>query len=159
MCKQQICKTIFWVNQNEQNVNFSPPYVNHKILVIPKSFIKSLHVTAYFYGLITSPTFLVQSVEVTFSVKKRFTWFTLVYTGLHPFAPRCAPLSCTKRGDLVREPHNAARNRCDATCWLDCFGDQAHSAQRQAVHIMLMTVSPLIAVLIISKNDWSPKTY
>ena len=43
---------------------------------------------------------------------------------------RCAPLSCPKRGDLVREPHNAARNRCNATCWLDHCGDQAHSAQR-----------------------------
>ncbi len=43
---------------------------------------------------------------------------------------RCAPLSCPKRGDLVREPHNAARNRCDATCWLDHCCDQAHSAQR-----------------------------
>ena len=66
---------------------------------------------------------------------------------------RCAPLSCAKRGDLVREPQNAARNCCDATCWLDYFGDQAHSAQRQAVGIMLMTVSPHRADLIISNHD------
>jgi len=49
---------------------------------------------------------------------------------------RCAPLSCPKRGDLVREPHNASRNHCDATCWLDYCGDNAHSVQRQALRMM-----------------------
>ncbi len=43
---------------------------------------------------------------------------------------RCALLSCAKRGDLVRESHNAVRNRCDATCWRDYLGDQAHSVRR-----------------------------
>jgi hypothetical protein len=49
--------------------------------------------SSYFDGLITCPTFLVQSVQVTFLGKKRlhdlfnFT-STLVYTVLHPFAPR-----------------------------------------------------------------------
>lgn len=49
---------------------------------------------------------------------------------------RCAPLSCPKRGDLVREPHNAARNHCYATYWLDYCGDKAQSVQRQAMRIM-----------------------
>ena len=87
MCKPKICKTISWVNHNEPNVNFSPPYANHKILVIPKSFTKSLHVTAYFCGLITCPTFLVQSGEVTFWGEKSLHglhWFTQVYIRLPP---------------------------------------------------------------------------
>ena len=90
MCKPKICKTISWVNQNEPNVNFLPPYANHKILVIPKSFAKSLSVTAYFYGLITCPTFLVQSVEVTFWGEKKVY---MVYTGLHRFTSVCPPMS------------------------------------------------------------------
>ena len=89
MCKPKICKTISGVNQNEPNVNFSPPYANHKILVIPKSFTKSLRVTAYFYGLITRPTFLVQSVEVTFLGEKKVY---MVYTGLHRFTSVCPPM-------------------------------------------------------------------
>ena len=89
MCKPKICKTISWVNQNEPNVNFSPPYANHKILVIPKSFTKSLRVTAYFYGLITCPTFLVQSGEVTFLGEKKVY---MVYTGLHRFTSVCPPM-------------------------------------------------------------------
>ena len=89
MCKPKICKTISWVNQNEPNVNFLPPYANHKILVIPKSFTKSLRVTAYFYGLITCPTFLVQSVEVTFWGEKKVY---MVYTGLHRFTSVCPPM-------------------------------------------------------------------
>ena len=93
MCKPKICKTISWVNQNEPNVNFLPPYANHKILVIPKSFTKSLRVTAYFYGLITCPTFLVQSVEVTFWGEKKVY---MVYTGLHRFTSVCPPM------DIVR---------------------------------------------------------
>ena len=89
MCKPKICKTISGVNQNEPNVNFSPPYANHKILVIPKSFTKSLRVTAYFYGLITCPTFLVQSGEVTFLGEKKVY---MVYTGLHRFTSVCPPM-------------------------------------------------------------------
>ena len=89
MCKPKICKTISGVNQNEPNVNFSPPYANHKILVIPKSIAKSLRVTAYFYGLITCPTFLVQSVEVTFWGEKKVY---MVYTGLHWFTSVCPPM-------------------------------------------------------------------
>ena len=89
MCKPNICKTISSVNQNKPNVNFSPPYANHKILVIPKSFTKSLRVTAYFYGLITCPTFLVQSVEVTFLGEKKVY---MVYTGLHRFTSVCPPM-------------------------------------------------------------------
>ena len=68
---------------------------------------------------------------------------------------RCAPLSCTKRGDLVREPHNSGRNRCDATCWLDHCGDQAHSVQRQAAAMRMMHshhANDSKAVLIISNN-------
>ena len=89
MCKPKICKTISWVNQNEPNVNFSPPYANHKILVIPKSFTKSLRVTSYFYVLITCPTFLVQSVQVTFLGEKKVY---MVYTGLHRFTSVCPPM-------------------------------------------------------------------
>ena len=89
MCKPKICKTISWVNQNEPNVNFSPPYANHKILVIPKSFTKSLRVTSYFYVLITCPTFLVQSVQVTFLGEKTVY---MVYTGLHRFTSVCPPM-------------------------------------------------------------------
>ena len=89
MCKPKISKTISGVNQNEPNVNFSPPYANHKILVIPKSFTKSLRVTAYFYGLITCPTFFVQSVEVTFLGEKKVY---MVYTGLHRFTSVCPPM-------------------------------------------------------------------
>ena len=97
MCKPKICKTIFRVNQNEPNVNFLPPYANHKILVIPKSFTKSLRVTAYFYGLITCPTFLVQSVEVTFWGEKKVY---MVYTGLHRFTSVCPPM-CDDRKALL----------------------------------------------------------
>ena len=50
---------------------------------------------------------------------------------------RSAPLSCKKRGDIVRELDNASRNRCDATRWRDDFSDQAHSRQRQAGHMHL----------------------
>ncbi len=77
------------LNQNELNVNLSPPYANHKILVIPKSFAKSFRVTSYFYGLITNPTFLVQSVEVTFSGEKKVY---MVYTGLHRVTSVCPPM-------------------------------------------------------------------
>ncbi len=67
---------------------------------------------------------------------------------------RCAPLSCAKRGDLAREPHNAARNRCNATFWLDHNGDHAHSVQRQAVrmHSHPSCANDNRAVLIISIN-------
>ena len=40
--------------------------------------------TAYFDELITCPTFLVQSEDVTFLGKKWFTWFTQVYIPLPP---------------------------------------------------------------------------
>ncbi len=50
--------------------------------MIPKSFAKFRTNTAYFYGVITCPTFLVQSVEVTFSAQKKFT---LVYIRLPPY--------------------------------------------------------------------------
>ncbi len=89
MCKPKLCKTISSVNQNKPNVNFSPPYANHKILVIPMTFTKSLRVTAYFYGLITCPTFLVHSGEVTFLGEKKVY---MVYTGLHRFTSVCPPM-------------------------------------------------------------------
>ncbi len=40
--------------------------------------------TSYFYGLNTFPTFLVQSVDVTFSGQIKFTWFVPVYTPMPP---------------------------------------------------------------------------
>ena len=43
--------------------------------------------------------------------------------------------SCEKRWDLVREPDNASRNRCDATLWRDYLSGQEHSNQRQAVRM------------------------
>jgi hypothetical protein len=42
--------------------------------------------TPYFYGLNTFPTFLVQSVDVTFSGQNKVY---MVCTGLHPDALRC----------------------------------------------------------------------
>jgi hypothetical protein len=73
-------------NQIQSCVNFSTPYANPKISVIPKGFAKSPRDTAYFHGLIACPIFLDQSVEVTFSGEKKV--YT-VYIGLHQIAPRC----------------------------------------------------------------------
>jgi hypothetical protein len=70
---------------------------------------------------------------------------------------RCPPLSCAKRRDLVREPHNAARNHCDATFWLDHNGDQAHSVQRQAVRMHSHRANDSRAVLIISYHSYYQK--
>ncbi len=89
ICKQCLNQKLSYANQNHPCVNFFHPYANPKISAIPKSFAKSWTITAYFDGVITCPTFLVQSVEVTFSGQKKITRFTLVYTSLHPFAPRC----------------------------------------------------------------------
>ncbi len=63
---------------------------NTEILVILKIFTKSLREIAYFNGLKSCPTFLVQSVEGTFGGKNKFKWFRLVTVcaGLHPFSPR-----------------------------------------------------------------------
>ena len=40
-------------------------------------------------GLLRAPHSLFNLFKSLFWVKIKFTWFTLVYTGLHSFAPRC----------------------------------------------------------------------
>ena len=40
-------------------------------------------------GRLKALCYLFNLLKSLFWVKKKFTWFTLVYTGLHPFAPRC----------------------------------------------------------------------
>ena len=48
---------------------------------------------------------------------------------------RSAQHSCEKCGYLVREPHDAKRNHCDATRWCDHFCCQGNRAQRCASHV------------------------
>ncbi len=59
----------------------------------------------------------------------------------------------------ARAPHNAARNCCDATFGLDHNGDQAHSVQRQAVHMHSHRANDSRAVPIISFNFYFSKNY
>jgi hypothetical protein len=66
---------------------FLPPYANHKILVIPKSFEKSLRVTPYFYGLIKCPHSWINPLKSLFWLKislHGLHWFTQVYIRLPP---------------------------------------------------------------------------
>ena len=86
ICKQCVNQKMTRANQIQPCVNFSTPYANPKISVIPKSFAKSSRDTAYFHGLITCPIFLDQSVEVTFSGEKKSLH------GLHRFTPDCPPM-------------------------------------------------------------------
>ncbi len=72
--------------------------------------------TAYFDGVITCPTFLVQSVEVTVSGQFSFSRFTLVYTGLHPFAPQCYFACGVYQRAQYPIRHMAARTDSDQVC-------------------------------------------
>ena len=84
MCKPWVNQILSCANQNQQCVNFFPPYANPYIAAIPKCFAKSCWAAAYFYMLITCRTFLVQSGEVTFWGQKKFTHFITGLTGLPP---------------------------------------------------------------------------
>ena len=83
-CKPWVNQILSCANQNQQCVNFFPPYANPYIAAIPKCFAKSCWAAAYFYMLITCRTFLVQSGEVTFWGQKKFTQFITGLTGLPP---------------------------------------------------------------------------
>ena len=84
MCKPWVNQILSCANQNQQCVNFFPPYANPYIAAIPKCFAKSSRDTAYFHVLFTCRTFLVQSGEVTFWGQKKFTHFITGLTGLPP---------------------------------------------------------------------------
>ena len=86
ICKPWVNQILSCANQNQQCVNFFPPYANPYIAAIPKCFAKSCWAAAYFYMLITCRTFLVQSGEVTFWGQKKFTHFITGLTGLPPDA-------------------------------------------------------------------------
>ncbi len=49
------------------------------------------HISLFLMGLLRAPHSWFNQLKSLFRAKKKFAWFTLVYTGLHPFALRCAP--------------------------------------------------------------------
>ncbi len=83
ICKQCVNQKLSWANQNQPCVNFFHLYANPKISVILRSFAKSWTITAYLDGVITRPTLLVQSVEVTSSGQNKFTLPKKSLHGLH----------------------------------------------------------------------------
>ena len=91
-CKPGVNQILSCANQNQQCVNFFPPYANPYIAAIPKCFAKSSRDISYFNVLSTCRTFLVQSGEVTFWGKKKFI---TVFTGLPPDAGYI--LQCTRQ--------------------------------------------------------------
>jgi hypothetical protein len=114
MCKPKLYQKNILGKPKSAICKLLPPYANHKILVIPKSFAKSLRVLSARDTLFSwadyVPPFLVQSVEVSFFFGRKLVY--MVYTGLPKFTSICPPMkyrsgktSCLRASQL---PYNVA---------------------------------------------------